>query len=94
MLHTAPLHVVSNTSLIIPLFLSLFHNASPIAPVIQCQKNVCLPGWPVLPIVSFFFPCLVYVKILSETQTMQYQKLDGNELPTVKGKNVSAHNLI
>jgi len=36
------------------------------------------------PIVSFFFPCLVYVKILSVTQTMQYQKLDGNELQRVR----------
>lgn len=94
MLHTTPPHVVSNTPLIIPLFLSLFHNASPIAPVIQCQNNVCLFVCQAVPPIVSFFLCLVYVKILSVTQTMQYQKMDGNELPTVKCKNGSAHNLI
>jgi hypothetical protein len=39
MLHTIPLHVVSNTSLFIPLFLTLFQNAPSTAQVIQDQRN-------------------------------------------------------
>lgn len=92
MLHTAPPHVVSDTYLIIPLFLyfMMFHQLHWLYSA--KRKFVCLPGWPIPHIFSFFFPCLVCVKILSVTQTMQFQKLDGNELPTVKGKNGSAHN--